>query len=214
MFTNLINARRLSPFYDAGSEGGAAPSEGGNGDNNGNEDGKEKTFEDVMKENADFQRELDRRINQAVETATKNERKRQQIIQNNLEDEYKRISEMTDEEKTAYFKNKAEKEQKEKAAELTRRELNLDARAALQEKKLPGAFLDLLNYSDKDACMKSIDTLDVAFREAVQAEVNERLKGGQPPKDAKTEGKPLETSAEKEEKEVAAAFAAGLNRGF
>lgn len=156
---------------------------------NGGEDVKPATFEDMLKTNSDFQKELDRRINQAVETATSKERERQSIIQDQLQDEVLRVSNMTQEEKDAYFKQKADKEAADKEASLVRRELTLDARTALQDKHLPEAFLDLLDYTDKDACLKSIDTLEAAFKTAVQDGVNEKLKGGEPPKDSSTEGK-------------------------
>lgn len=187
--------KRLIPMMDpdGGAGGGAAdpapdkgadPSKADDGDNGK----KSPDFGEMLKSNPAFQAELDRRVNQAVETATQKERERQQIIQDGLQDEVLRVSKMTQQEKDAYFKQKAEKEAADKEADLTKRELTLDARSALQDKHLPESFLDLLVYTDKDACMKSIDTLDAAFREAVQAAVDEKLKGKEPPKDAKTEG--------------------------
>ena len=146
------------------------------------------TFEDMLKENKDFQSELDRRIRSAVETATNKERERQQIIQDKFQDEVLRVSQMTEDEKAAYFKQKQDKEAADREASLTRRELTLDARAALQEKHMPEAFIDLLDYTDKDACMRSIGVLEAAYTEAVRAGVEDRLRGKQPPKDAGTEG--------------------------
>lgn len=187
--------KRLIPMMDAdgGAGGGAAdpaPDKGADpGKADGGDNGKKSPdFGEMLKSNPAFQAELDRRVNQAVETATQKERERQQIIQDGLQDEVLRVSKMTQQEKDAYFKQKAEKEAADKEADLTKRELTLDARSALQDKHLPESFLDLLVYTDKDACMKSIDTLDAAFREAVQAAVDEKLKGKEPPKDAKTEG--------------------------
>lgn len=196
MYTKYLETR-LIPMLDGdgGAGGGAAgPDPGTKTDPepakaDDSKDGKkDPDFGEMLKGNPGFQAELDRRINQAVETATQKERERQQIIQDNLQDEVLRVSKMTQQEKDAYFKQKAEKEAAKKEASLTKRELTLDARSALQDKHLPEAFLDLLVYTDKDACLKSIDTLDVAFREAVQAAVEEKLKGKEPPKDAKTEG--------------------------
>lgn len=201
MFNNSLY-KRVMPLMaeDAGGASGAASSttattitstgtSGGITIGNAGKDGGEpKSFADVLKANPDFQSELDRRINSAVETATKNERERQQIIKDSLQDEVLRVSKMTQAEKDAYFKEKAEKEAKDREASLTKRELTLDARSALQDKHMPEAFLDLLNYADKDACMKSIDVLEAAFNVAVQEAVNEKLKGGKPPKDAATEG--------------------------
>lgn len=156
---------------------------------NGAENTEPKSFEDVLKSNSDFQAELDRRINAAVEKATTKERDRQKIIQDRFQDEVERVSQMTEEEKAAYFKQKQEKEAADREADLVRRELTLDARSALQDKHLPETFLDLLDYSDKEACMKSVSTLEAAFNTAVQIAVEDKLKGGKAPKDAETEGK-------------------------
>lgn len=187
----LSYQRRWQPsFEEEGSGGtGGTKTAGESGLGDGGDDGKKpQSFEEVLKANPDFQSALDRRINQAVETATKNERERQQIIQDSLQDEVLRVSKMTQTEKDAYFKQKAEKEAAAKEASLLERELRLDARSALQEKHLPESFIDLLSYKDKDSCMKSIEVLDAAFRSSVQTAVDDKLKGSAPPKDAKTEG--------------------------
>ena len=190
-FLSYTRRKWLPLFEEDGAGGGAGADPAGDpaGSDGAGDGSKPATFEDTLKANPDFQSELDRRINKAVETATKNERERQKIIQDTLQDEVLRVSKMTQAEKDAYFKQKAEKEAADKEATLTERELRLDARSALQEKHLPESFIDLLAYSNKDACLKSIDVLDSAFREAVQAAVDQKLKGSAPPKDAKTEGK-------------------------
>lgn len=196
---------RIQPYFEAeggAAGGGAAGADGNSGNNNGtgaadgNDKGKDeggkgkepepKTFDDLLKDG--YQSEFDKRITKAVNTALENERNRQRIITDDLKDEVLRVSKMTDAEKDAYFKAKTEKEAAKKEAELTRRELTLDARAQLQDKGMPASFVDLLNYESKEACTKSIDTLQAAFAEAVQAAVDERLKGKTPPKDAHTEG--------------------------
>lgn len=201
------------PFMDEEGSGGGAGGEGGSGDQGSTDGGdnganKPQSFADLLKANPDYQSELDRRVNQAVNTAISNERERQQIIKDGLQDEVLRVSKMTQEEKDAYFKAKTEKEAAEKEKSLTERELRLDARQALQEKGLPDSFIDLLSYQDKDACNKSIETLSAAFREAVNKAVDEKLKGGTPPKDAKTEGtKPTGTEAYDDALAVAAKVA-------
>lgn len=189
----MLTNNRWQPFFEeeGGAAGGAAdPGAANSATDPGNSGENPKpTFEDMLKENKDFQSELDRRIRSAVETATNKERERQQIIQDKFQDEVLRVSQMTEDEKAAYFKQKQDKEAADREANLTRRELTLDARSALQSKHMPERFIDLLDYSSKDACMKSIDVLEAAYTEAVRAGVEDRLRGGQPPKDAGTEGK-------------------------
>ena len=192
---------------DSGAAIGAtAPTPAGTEQGNGSEDTgkKPETFDDLLKSNSSFQSELDRRIRQAVESATTKERDRQQVIRDTMKDEILRVSQMTQEEKDAYFKQKAEKEQADREASLTKRELTLDARQALQERHLPEAFLDLLNYADKDSMTKSVDVLETAFKEAVQLGITEGLKGGPAPKDARTEGeKPIPQTAQQKALEEA-----------
>jgi len=189
---------------DAGASGGAEGAQ--NTDSNTAKDGGQaaepKTFAQMLEDNKDYQKELDRRINKAVETATTKERERQQFIQDNYQKEVERVAKMTQAEKDEYFKHKAEKEAQDREAALTKRELTLDARATLIEKHMPESFIDLLDYSSKDACNKSIDVLDSAFRAAVQDAVNERLKGNPAPKDAKTEGDGPKTPDDEKKKEL------------
>lgn len=196
--------KKFMPYFDAddGNGGGA----------NSNDDGADKateakpqTFEEFLKANPTYQSDLDRRINDAVKSATTKERERQKIIADNLQDEVLRVSKMTEQEKEAYFKSKAEKEAKKRDAELTRRELTLDARATLAEKNLPADFINLLNYTGKEECMQSIEVLGSAFNAAVAAAVDSRLKGAQPPKDAKTEGDGVDASKAEYEKALAEA---------
>uniref|UniRef100_UPI000A52BAC2 capsid assembly scaffolding protein Gp46 family protein n=1 Tax=Geobacillus kaustophilus TaxID=1462 RepID=UPI000A52BAC2 len=67
-------------------------------------------------------------------------------------------------------------------AEITRRELRATALETLAEKGLPKQLADILVYTDAETCQKSIESVEKVFRDAVEAAVNERLKGGEPPK--------------------------------
>ena len=59
-----------------------------------------------------------------------------------------------------------------------------ESKNTLAEKKLPVGLAEVLNYTDADSCNKSITAVEKAFQQAVEAAVNERLKGGKPPKKA------------------------------
>ena len=91
---------------------------------------------------------------------------------------------MTKEQKEQYLQQKKEKEISEREAAVTRKELMAEAKNTLSEKKLPASLAEILDYSDADACNKSIETIEKAFQNAVEAAVEERLKGGKPPKRA------------------------------
>ena len=100
-------------------------------------------------------------------------------------------------------KQKKEKELSDREAVITRKELMAEAKNTLAEKKLPVSLAEVLNYADADTCNDSISAVEKAFQEAVEAAVNERLKGGTPPKKA-PEG---ENSLEKQ-------IEAAMARGF
>ena len=72
-----------------------------------------------------------------------------------------------------------------------------EAKNTLAEKKLPVSLADLLVYTDADSCNKSIATVEKVFQEAVEAAVQEKLKGGDPQKKAPEGNKELETQIEK-----------------
>ncbi len=198
---------KFMPMLEANDDGGTVGADGndsGAKEPNAKEP-KTQTFEEMLKSNPAFQSALDRRINDAVKSATDKERDRQKIVQDNLQDEVLRVSKMTEQEKEAYFKAKADKEAKKRDAELTRRELTLDARAKLAERHLPADFVNLLNYSGREECEQSIDVLGAAFDAAVAAEVDKRLQGQAPPKDAKTEGDGADASQIEHDKVLAQA---------
>ena len=92
-------------------------------------------------------------------------------------------------------KQKKEKELSDREAVITRKELMAEAKNTLVEKKLPVSLAEVLNYADADTCNKSISAVEKAFQEAVEAAVNERLKGGTPPKKAPQENVTKETYA-------------------
>ncbi len=68
---------------------------------------------------------------------------------------------------------------------LTIKELQVDAKGALAEKGLPMEALELLNYTDKESCDKSIEALETVIRAAVQKKVESFLVGGKLPKKAR-----------------------------
>ena len=103
---------------------------------------------------------------------------------------------MTKEEKAQYLQQKKEKELINREAEITRKELMAEAKNTLVEKKLPAGLADVLNYADADSCSKSISAVEKAFQEAVETAVQDRLKGGKPPKKAPENNDDLEKQIE------------------
>ncbi|HCT92999.1 MAG TPA: phage capsid protein [Lachnospiraceae bacterium] len=162
--------------------GGGSGGDGGDGDG-GKKGGEPASFDDFLKGEGN-QAEFDRRVQKAIDTAVKNAREKWQLMTDDKVSEAEKLAKMTEKEKTDYLHRKKEKELAEREARITRAELKAETRNTLAEKKLPAELADVLNYTDADSCKKSIEAVEKAFQAAVQAAVEEKLKGGKPPKGA------------------------------
>ncbi len=169
----------------------AGEGEGGDGDGaagggTSGDGGMLPSFDDFLKGEGN-QEEFNRRVNEAVSTAVKNAQEKWQLLTDDKVSEAEKLAKMTKEEKDQYLRQKKEKDLADREANITKRELMAEAKNTLAEKKLPAGLAEVLNYTDADSCKKSIETVEKAFQAAVQAAVEERLKGGKPPKKAVNE---------------------------
>lgn len=172
---------------DVADNGGDGAGEGTNDHMTGAEDAPEnkqqeetpQTFDDLLS-NKDYQAEFDRRVQKALET----QRSKLEVLFDEKATEAEKLAKMTEKEKAQYLQQKKEKEMADREAAITRRELAAEAKNTLAEKKLPVSLAEVLNYSDADACKQSIEAVEKAFKEAVEASVEERLKGDKPLKKA------------------------------
>lgn len=174
--------------FFAEGDGGGTGGNGGNGGETGGSGGsgesdKLPSFDDFLKGEGN-QAEFDRRVNKAIEIAVKNAQEKWKILTDDKVSEAEKLAKMTAAEKAEYLQNKKMQELTDREASITRRELMAEAKNTLAEKNLPVGLADILNYTDADACKASIETVEKAFQSAVQDAVNERLKGGKPPKKA------------------------------
>lgn len=163
-----------------GTEG--AGDTGGTGDGDGAGDNESPSFDDLLR--GGHQAEFDRRVQKAIDTAVGKAQEKWQALTDDKLSEADKLAKMTKEEKAQYLAQKHERELAEREAGITRRELMAEAKNTLAEKKLPVGLAEVLNYADADSCNKSIATVEKVFQEAVQAAVEEKLKGGTPPKKA------------------------------
>ena len=171
----------------AGSGGGGASGDGGNagktpeGEKGGESSGM--SFDDFLKDPKN-QAEFDRRVGKALET---NKTKMQADIDARIEaakTEAEKMAKMNAEQKAQYEREKKEAELQAREAEITKRELMATAKEQLAEKNLPLSLSAVLNYTSAEECTASIDAVEKAFQEAVEAGVESRLAGGKPPKKA------------------------------
>ena len=164
---------------DTGNGGGSAGYEGSG------EDGKDTppSFDDFLK-TGDNQAEFDRRLQKAINTAVSNEQKKWQAMTDDKLSEAEKLAKMTEEEKTKYLQQKREKDLTAREAAVTRKELMAEAKNTLAGDNLPVELAEVLDYTDADSCKKSMEKVKAAFQKAVETAVEEKLKGGKPPKKA------------------------------
>ncbi len=146
-----------------------------------------QSFDDVLK-NKDYQAEFDRRVQKGIDTALAKAQEKWQALTDDKLSEAEKLAKMTKEEKAQYLAQKQEKALEAREADITKRELMAEAKNTLAEKKLPVGLAEVLDYTDAESCSKSIEAVEKAFQEALQAAVEEKLKGGTPPRKAPSGG--------------------------
>lgn len=183
--TQLIGATKIPLKLQFFAEGDGAGSGEGDSGGSGSEgegstgEGEPPTFDELLK--GGHQAEFDRRVQKAIDTALTNAQEKWNALTDDKLSEAEKLAKMTKEEKADYLQKKREKELADKEAAITKRELMAEAKNSLLEKKLPAGLAEILNYTDADSCNKSIAAVEKAFNEAVEAGVQEKLKGGTPP---------------------------------
>lgn len=185
-YCNCKLPMNLQFFADGGDGAGADGSNGGgSGEGAGGDGGAGSaiSFDDFLKTGSN-QSEFDRRVQKAVNTAVANAQEKWQALTDDKLSEAEKLAKMTKEEKADYLQKKKEKELSDREAAITRKELMAEAKNTLAEKNLPAGLAEVLNYADAESCNKSIAAVEKAFQAAVEAAVQERLKGGTPPKKA------------------------------
>ena len=171
----------LQIFADGGA-GDDAGADGGNGGGAGGADqgGTElPSFDDFLN-----QAEFDLRVKKAIDTAVTKAQEKWQALTDDKLSEAERLAKMTKEEKEQYQQQKKEKELSDREAAITRKELMAEAKNTLASDGLPQELAEVLNYTDADSCKKSMEKVKTVFQKAVETAVEEKLKGGKPPKKA------------------------------
>ena len=165
---------------DGGNGGGSGESAGGEGGAGGD---TPPSFDDFLKTGGN-QAEFDRRVQKAVNTAVTKAQEKWQALADDKLSEAEKLAKMTKEEKAQYMQQKREKELTDREAAITRKELMAEAKNTLASDGLPQELAEVLNYSDADTCKKSMEKVKEVFQRAVETAVEEKLKGGKPPKKA------------------------------
>ena len=165
---------------DGGNGGGSGEGAGGEGGAGGD---TPPSFDDFLKTGGN-QAEFDSRVQKAVNTAVTKAQEKWQALADDKLSEAEKLAKMTKEEKAQYMQQKREKELTDREAAITRKELMAEAKNTLASDGLPQELAEVLNYSDADTCKKSMEKVKEVFQRAVETAVEEKLKGGKPPKKA------------------------------
>lgn len=175
----FLSKLKLQLFAEGG-EGGTGDT--GTGGATGSENGGEtKTFDDILKDKA-HQSEFDKRIAKSLETA---KAKWETDAQKKIDDaktEATKLAKMTADEKAKHEEEKRISELEKREKDITTRELKAQAYETLASKNLPKELIDTLSFINAEQCNKSIEAVEKAFQTAVEKAVNDKLKGGNPPK--------------------------------
>ena len=154
-------------FFAEGSDGGS------DGDDGVDEGASENPI--TFTSQAELDSWYDKKMAKSLETAKANWAKESQKAIEDAKTEAERLAAMSADEKAAAEKKKEEAALAKREAEITRRELRATALETLAEKELPKELIDTIVLTDSDACKSSIDSVEKAFRTAVEKGVNERL---------------------------------------
>jgi secreted Zn-dependent insulinase-like peptidase len=134
-----------------------------------------------------LQSETDKRVQEALNTAEKKWEEKYNKKLEEVKTEAERLAKLSADEKKAEEDKKRAKELADKDRELTLRELNLGAIDELDKRKLPVSFAKFLLKETAEKTLENITSFETAFREAVQAEVDAKLKGKTPEKGGGTD---------------------------
>ena len=167
---------------DGGNGGGSGEGEGAGGEGGAGSD-TPPSFDDFLKTGGN-QAEFDRRVQKAVNTAVTKAQEKWQALADDKLSEAEKLAKMTKEEKAQYMQQKREKELTDREAAITRKELMAEAKNTLASDGLPQELAEVLAYSAAATCKNSMEKVKEVFQRAVETAVEEKLKGGKPPKKA------------------------------
>ena len=94
--------------------------------------------------------------------------------------EAERLAKLSEDERRAAELEARNKELEEKDQEIRRKELKLETVKVLADRSLPVAFADYLIAEDSESTLKRITAFEKEYKKAVEAGVNEKLKGKAP----------------------------------
>jgi serine phosphatase RsbU (regulator of sigma subunit) len=127
-----------------------------------------------------LQAEADKRVTSALKTAQAKWEEDYEIRLQKEKAEAEKLAKLSDEEKRKVLDEKRERELAEREKSIYKKELEIAAIKILDGKKLPVKFAHLLLGDNADETHANIETFEKEYHEAIERQVNERMKGFTP----------------------------------
>lgn len=172
-------------FLQIFAEGEGSGSEVGSGDATGtaNEEVQNEplSFDDFLKLEGN-QAEFDRRIQKAINTAVTNAQKKWETLTDDKVSEAEKLAQMTGEQKEKYRADKAEKELADLKQQIALGDMAKTARKMLSDENIsiPDEIVMNLVCDDAEKTKSAVEGFAKSFKDAVQTEIKNQLKGGTP----------------------------------
>ena len=171
----------LQRFADGGGDGGDAGAAGGDNDDDAGAAGGDNGGDDAGNDsNQNDDAAVQARIDAAVTAAQKKWEKSYQKKAAAAKKEADRLSKLSEDERAKEELEASRKELETKEQELTRKELKLEMVKVLAKRNIPVQFMDYLIADDNESTLKRITDFEKEYKKAVEAGVNEKLKGKAP----------------------------------
>lgn len=181
-YLRLLQLRRMSATAEGGEPAADAPVSA-SGETGASDQADQAETSEAHEERAFTQADIDRVVQQTIAR----ERARAEKAVATARTEAEKLAQMTAEQRAQHDREQREAALAQREAELNRRELRATALNTLAERGLPSTLAETLNYTDADQCNASIDSVEKAFRAAVQQGVESRMKGSVPAAATSTE---------------------------
>lgn len=164
-------------------EGSGSVSESGDATGAASEETKNEplSFDEFLKLEGN-QAEFDRRIQKAINTAVSNAQKKWETLTDDKVSEAEKLAQMTGEQKEKYRADKAEKELADLKQQIALGDMAKTARKMLSDENIsiPDEIVMNLVCDDAEKTKSAVEGFTKAFKDAVQVEVKNQLKGGTP----------------------------------
>lgn len=167
----------------AEGEGSGSAAESGDATGAASEETKNEplSFDEFLKLEGN-QAEFDRRIQKAINTAVSNAQKKWETLTDDKVSEAEKLAQMTGEQKEKYRADKAEKELADLKQQIALGDMAKTARKMLADENISISDEIVMNLvcDDAEKTKSAVEGFTKAFKDAVQTEIKNQLKGGTP----------------------------------